>query len=376
MAEEGGALRFPRPGHAEDGDRARRFEARLEAALDDAPRDEVGARVVDHVHDDGDALDGGLLQQQAGEGGDLAHAGIAADLAVVGGAAPVRADGVEGGEAGPAPADQERERAIKADDAPGHAAVVGAVDARRLQLEVADLAVGAGGGIDAEFAQRLALAVEGVVVDFGAGVEGDPAAIGGAGERVDLGEQQVAFAEEPPEAGEDGGQLDQLAPGEAEGGDGFLQPEVLGGVEGGEGDAGGRGRFRLDVDAAGEGGDGGGAARAVVVDDAEVALGLDRQRLLDEQAADGLAGDARGEDGAGRFPGGGGAFGEAHGPGFGASAGAHLPLDGDAGPEFGGGERRLRGGGGEAPARRLKAGAPEERLGLVLEEAHGGRAPG
>ena len=132
------------------------------------------------------------------------------------------ADGVEGGEAGATAADEERERAIELDDAPGNAAVVGAVDASSLQLELTGLAIAAGGGVDAEVADRLRLPVERVVVELDAGVEGEPAAVGGAGEGVDLRQEQVVLGEEPPEAGEDARELVQFAAGQAEGGGGRL----------------------------------------------------------------------------------------------------------------------------------------------------------
>ena len=105
-------------------------------------------------------------------------------------------------------------------------------------------------------------------------------------------------------------------------------------------------------------GDGGGAAGAIVVDDAEIALCLNRQGLLDEEAHDGLAGDTGGEDGASRLPNLAGAFGEADGAGPGASAGADLSLDDDAGTELRRGGDRLGGGLSEEPAWGLEAGAP------------------
>ena len=261
MAQEGGALVFPGAGHTKDRDGAGRFASRFETAADDAAGDKIGARVVDHVHDDGDTLDAWLAEQQAGERRDLAHAGVAADLAVVGGTATAGVDGVEGGEAGAAAADEQRKRALELDDAPRDPAVVGAVDAHGLQLEGTRLAVAAGGGIDVEVTEHGPLAKERVVVALDAGIESDPAAIGGAREGVDLGQEQVAAREEPPEAGEDGSER-------------FLQPEVLRGGEGGEGNAHGVARGGLDVDAPRERGEGGGAACAVVVGDAEEALAV------------------------------------------------------------------------------------------------------
>ena len=240
----------------------------------------------------------------------------------------------------------------------------------------AGLAVAAGGGVDAKVADGRGLAEEGVIVELDTGVEGDPTAVGRAGEGVDLGEEQVVFGEETPEAGENAREFDKFASREAEGDDGFLEAEVLGGGEGGEGQAHRGGRLTLDAYATGEGGDSGGATGPVVIDDAEVALGLDRQGLLDEEAGDGLAGNTRGEDGAGRLLDLGGAFGEADGAGPGASAGADLPLDDDAGAELRRGQNSLGGSLSEQAARRLKAGTPEERLGLMLEEAHETRGSG
>ena len=86
----------------------------------------------------------GLHRMWRGELGDLAHAGVAADLAVVGGPAAVAAHGVEGGEAGAAAADDQPQVAGELHHAAGHAAVVHLVDLRRPPLEGAS-AGGPGG---------------------------------------------------------------------------------------------------------------------------------------------------------------------------------------------------------------------------------------
>src|SRR3990170_2365129 len=87
FAEDLEPLLLPGAGDAEDGDLLRRVVTRLDDALNDPSRHDIHAGVADHVHDDGDLVHAGLAEDQLGQFGGLADAGVATDLAVVGGAA-------------------------------------------------------------------------------------------------------------------------------------------------------------------------------------------------------------------------------------------------------------------------------------------------
>ena len=129
----------------------------------------------------------------------LGDGGVAADLGVVGRFAALAADGVGQGQRAAAGTDHQAEVAGEAvvlalDDA----AVVGGVDRRDVLLEVGGL-VGLAGVLrgDPELgAQEPFLPPDRLVLHLHVGVEGDEAAVGQLGQRVDLGEGHVVVAEE------------------------------------------------------------------------------------------------------------------------------------------------------------------------------------
>src|SRR3990170_5608845 len=181
---------FPLPGagDAEDGDLLRRVVAGFDDALHYAAGDDVHTGVGDDVHDDGDLLDAGLAEDELGERCGLGRAGVAADLAIVGGPAAVLADGVEDGERAAAGADDQPQVPFELDDAAGDAAVVLGVDLRAPDLELGGRARLAGLlAADAELLEDGGLAVAGLLLHVDVAVEGDEGAILKLAEGVYLG---------------------------------------------------------------------------------------------------------------------------------------------------------------------------------------------
>ena len=134
-----------------------------------------------------------LLGQAAG----LRDRGVAADLGVVGGLAALAADRVGERQRAAAGADHEAEVAVEAVVlALDHAAVVGGVDRLHVALEVARArrARGARRGRSRSPRSSLLVAADRLVLHLHVGVEGDEAAVGEPGERVDLGQGHVVVA--------------------------------------------------------------------------------------------------------------------------------------------------------------------------------------
>ena len=109
-----------------------------------------------------------------------------------------------------------------------HAAVVGGVDRGDVALEVGGL-VGLAGVVlgDLELlAQQRLLPPDRLVLHLHVGVEGDEAAVGELGQRVDLGQGHVVVAEEAGELGEDRRRAVELRAGDPGRGDRLLGLEV------------------------------------------------------------------------------------------------------------------------------------------------------
>ena len=184
------ALLLPGAGDAEDRDLLGRVVAELQAGFDDAAGDDVHAGVGDDRHHHRDLVDAGLLQHELRQPAGLGDRRVAADLAVVGGAAAVGADGVEQRQRAAAGADHEAEVAVELGHVAGDAAVVLGVDLLAGELERRRLARLAGLLLaDAELGEQLAVAAAGLVLHVHVRVERDERAVREAPERVDLGER-------------------------------------------------------------------------------------------------------------------------------------------------------------------------------------------
>src|SRR5262245_3214421 len=135
LLEDLEAVVLPRARDAEDRDRVRRVPARLDAALDDAARDDVDPGVRDDVHHHRDLLDAGLRQDELRQRARLLDARVAPDLAVVGGTSAVLPDRVEERQRPAARADHEPKVAVELAHVARDAAMVRRVDLRALDLE-------------------------------------------------------------------------------------------------------------------------------------------------------------------------------------------------------------------------------------------------
>ena len=221
------ALLLPGAGDAEDGDLLGRVVAQLDARLDHAARDDVDARVGDDRHHHRDLLDARLLEHELGQPARLRDRRVAADLAVVGRPAAVRAHGVEQRQRAAAGADHEPEVAVELRHVAGDAAVILRVDRLAGQLERGRLARLARLLVaDAELAQQRLLARARLVLHVHVRVDGDEAAVLELGERVDLRQHHVVLAEQPREPREDRRQARQRPAGHADRGDHLLGLEV------------------------------------------------------------------------------------------------------------------------------------------------------
>ena len=204
LLEDLEALFLPRARDPEDRDLLGRVVAELDAGLDHAARDDVDAGVGDDRHHHGDLVDAGLLEHELGEPARLADRRVAADLAVVGGIAAVRADRVEQRQRAAAGADHEPEVAVELGHVAGDAAVILGVDLLAGELERRRLARLAGLLVaDAELVQQRLLARAGLVLHVHVRVERDERAVLELAERVDLGERHVVLEEQPREPRED-----------------------------------------------------------------------------------------------------------------------------------------------------------------------------
>src|SRR6185312_143741 len=97
LLEDLEALLLPGAWDPEDGDLLGGVHAQLQARLDHATRDDVNASVGHDRHHHRDLVHAWLLQHQLGQAAGLGDGRVAADLAVVGGLAPVGSDCVEEG---------------------------------------------------------------------------------------------------------------------------------------------------------------------------------------------------------------------------------------------------------------------------------------
>ncbi len=191
-----------------------------------------------------------------------------------------------------------------------------------------------------------------LVLHLHVGVEGDEAAVGQLGQRVDLGQGHVVVAEEAGEAGEDRRRPVQLRAGHPGRGDRLLGLEVGDREEVGEvaaADVVGVGLGDLlDVDPAHVAEQHQRSLRGAVPDDAGVVLLLDLGFGVDEDAARHLAVDLELEDLLGvrrRFV---GRVGELDAAGLHPAAAEHLRLDHDRSADLLGGLARLLGARAEA----------------------------
>src|SRR5262245_35178381 len=223
LAQDLEAVVLPRAGDAEDGDRVGGLASRLHAALDHSAGDDVDARVGNHVHHDRNLLDARLGQDELGQLARLLDARVAADLAVVGGAAAVLADRVEERERAAAGADHEAQVAVELLHVAGDAAMVGRID-----LGAADLERGGRAGLarlllaDAEVGEQPGVLVAGVALEVDVAVEDEDAAVLGLPDRVDLGEGQVVAQEDLDQAGQDGDELAEIVAADARTANRFL----------------------------------------------------------------------------------------------------------------------------------------------------------
>src|SRR5262249_50589757 len=133
-------LLLPGAGDPEDGDLLSRVLAQIQTGLDHAPGDDVHARVRHDRHHHGDLVHARLREHQLRQPAGLRHRGVAADLAVVGRPAAVRAHGVEQRERSATRADYKTEVAVELGHVPRDAAVVGGVHLLAGQLELRRLA--------------------------------------------------------------------------------------------------------------------------------------------------------------------------------------------------------------------------------------------
>ena len=139
----------------------------------------------------------GLREHELGERAGLLHAGVAADLAVVGRAAAVLAHGVEERERAAAGADDQAQVAVELGDVAGDAAVVRGIDARARDLErgrrprEARLV-----GADAELVEQFLVQLARLALEIDVAVEHEEAPVLEPHQRVDLGERQVVAQED------------------------------------------------------------------------------------------------------------------------------------------------------------------------------------
>ncbi len=371
LREKPGRLFLPCTGDAEHGDGGRGVLPCVKATFDDPPGDDIGAGVVYHIHDDGDAFDAGRGEEESGELRDLADARVAADLAVVGGFAAVRADGIEGCQAGATTTNQQAKGAIEFDDAARDTAVIRAVDAFGGLFEEGGLAEVAGGRIEPEVPEEGLLSEESVVVEFHVAIECEPASIGGFHERVDFGEEEVVFHEGAVETADDDGEVDEILAGNAEFAEGILDEEVLGWEKGGEVMPHDRARGRFfDIDTAGGRDDDDGEAGCVIEGDADVELALEGHAFFGQDAERARAGEVGGGNRAGDERCFGGSIGEADGAGFHPAARERLGLQDNGATEPACGELRLAWLIEEQAAGHLDFVMAEDVLGFVFEEVH------
>ena len=172
------ALLLPGAGDAEDRDLLGRVVAELDARLDHAPGDDVHPGVGDDRHHHRDLVHAGLLEHELGQPARLAHARVAADLAVVGRVAAVGADRVEQRERAAAGADDQPEVAVELGHVAGHAAVILGVDLLAGELERSGLARQPRLLVaDPELVQKGLLPGPGLVLHVHVGVERDERAV-------------------------------------------------------------------------------------------------------------------------------------------------------------------------------------------------------
>ena len=377
LLEDLEAFFLPGAGDPEDRDLLGRVVPELDAGLDHAAGDDVDAGVGDDRHHHGDLVDAGLLQHELGQPAGLAHRRVAADLAVVGGVAAVRADRVEQRQRAAAGADHEPEVAVELGHVAGHAAVVLGVDLlageleRRRLARLARLLVA-----DAELVQQRLLARPGLVLHVHVRVERDERAILELPERVDLGQRHVVLQEQPREPREDRRQPVQRRAGDPERRDQLLGLPVRERAQRREmrardvvgvllGDL-------LDVDPAHVGEQHHRPLADPVPDDAGVVLVLDRGPRVDQHAARHVAVDLEVQHVLGVARGLVGRVGELHAAGLHPAAGQHLGLDHRRAGDLLGDRSGLLGRLGEAVLGDGDPGLGHDRPGFVFKEAHRG----
>ena len=185
--------------------------------------------------------------------------------------------------------------------------------------------------LDLELCQQLLLARARLVLHLHVRVECHEGAVGELGQRVDLGQRQVAFLEQPCQAGEDGGQARQRAAGHAGGGNRLLGLEIRHGEEVGvvpPADVVGVGLGHLfDVDPAHVGEEHHRLLARPVPDHACVVLLLDLGLRIHQNALGHVSVDLQLQDRGGVSGGLVGRVGELDSPGLHPTAGEHLGLD-------------------------------------------------
>ena len=257
-----------------------------------------------------------------------------------------------------------------------HAAVVGGVDRGDVALESGGL-VGLAGVVlgDLELlAEQGLLAADRLGLHLHVGVEGDEAAVGELGQRVDLGQGHVVLAEEAGELGEDRGGPIELRAGDPGRRDRLLGLEVgdrhqVGDVAAADVVGMGLGDL-LDVDAAHVAEQHQRFLRGAVPDDAGVVLLLDLGFRVDEDAARHVAVDLQLEDRLGMLGGLLGGVGELDAAGLHPAATEDLGLDHDGAADFLRRLARLLGRRAEAVLGDRDPCQLDDLACLVLEESH------
>ncbi len=254
--------------------------------------------------------------------------------------------------------------------------MVGGVDRGDVALEGGGL-IGLAGVVLGDLQlppQQLPLAADRLVLHLHVGVEGDEAAVGQLGQRVDLGQGHVAVAEEPGEAGEDRRRAVELGAGDTGRGDHLLGLEVgdrhqVGHVAAADVVGVGPGDL-LDVDPAHVAEQHQRPLRGAVPDHARVVLLLDLRLGVDEDAARHLAVDLQLQDRLGVLGGLRRRVGELDAAGLHAAAAQHLRLDHDRPADLLGGPARLLRRGAEPVLGDRDARQLDDLPCLVLVEPH------